>query len=145
MQSGRVRSRSPAMREVGLSTLILSSSTNPVTVRATTGALVLMAGIACWHYGIIPTLLDEALLAANLLSIFLYGIDKLAAIAGTRRTPEVVLFTLGCLGGWPSAYIAQMLFRHKTRKVSFQIACIASVLINALLLGAYVAHTQAPV
>lgn len=106
---------------------------------------MLLAGIACSHYGVIPTMLEEGLLAANLLSILLYGIDKLAAMAGTRRTPEVLLFALGCLGGWPSAYIAQMVFRHKTRKFSFQISCIASVLINALLLGAYVAHTNAPV
>lgn len=142
MRSGRGRSRSPAKREGGLSTLTLSSTSDPVTVRATAGALVLVAGIACWRYGVIPTLLEEALLAANLLSIFLYGIDKLAAMAGTRRTPEILLFALGCLGGWPSAYIAQMVFHHKTRKFSFQIACIASVLVNALLFGAYVAHTN---
>lgn len=49
-----------------------------------------------------------------------YGIDKLRAISGAWRTPEATLHTLGLLGGWPGAIPAQLLFRHKTAKASFQ-------------------------
>ena len=119
----------------------LSLTSDAVTLRATTGALVLVVGVVCWRYGLVPAMLEAGLLAANVLAIFIYGIDKVAASIGTRRTPEVVLLTLGCLGGWPAAYIAQMVFRHKTRKLSFQIACIASALINTLLFGAYLYYS----
>lgn len=34
------------------------------------------------------------------------------------------------LGGWPGALIAQQKFRHKTRKVSFQVVFWAIVLVH---------------
>jgi hypothetical protein len=37
------------------------------------------------------------------------------------RTPEKVLHASELLGGWPGALLAQQLFRHKTRKVSYQL------------------------
>lgn len=49
-----------------------------------------------------------------------YGIDKLRAVSGAWRIREATLHTIGLLGGWPGAIPAQLLFRHKTAKASFQ-------------------------
>jgi uncharacterized membrane protein YsdA (DUF1294 family) len=60
-------------------------------------------------------------LIASLLTFVAYGIDKGAAIGGLWRIPEAFLHLLGFAGGWPGALVAQRLFRHKTRKTSFQV------------------------
>lgn len=39
---------------------------------------------------------------------------------GRWRTPENTLHVAELLGGWPGALVAQQLFRHKTRKISYQ-------------------------
>ncbi len=88
-----------------------------------------------WAYGI-----------ASLLAFFLYWSDKRKARDETWRTPEKVLHAIELLGGWPGALIAQQVFRHKTRKVSFQVVFWLIVLlhqvfwIDHLFLGASLVH-----
>ena len=48
--------------------------------------------------------------------------DKLRAKQGKRRVPEKDLLASAILGGWPGSFLAQQLFRHKTKKDSFKIA-----------------------
>jgi len=60
-------------------------------------------------------------LLTSALAFAAYGIDKFAAIAGAWRIPEAFLHLLGLAGGWPGALLAQRVFRHKNRKVSFQL------------------------
>ena len=57
-----------------------------------------------------------ALLAAglNLLSFFVFGLDKGLAIRGKRRIPEASLLTLSLLAGSVGAMFAMSLFHHKT-------------------------------
>ena len=43
-------------------------------------------------------------------------------MAGERRIPEQTLHLLEILGGWPAAFLAQRVLRHKSSKVSYQIA-----------------------
>ncbi|MBP8293543.1 MAG: DUF1294 domain-containing protein [Caldilineaceae bacterium] len=61
------------------------------------------------------------LIAINLAAFGLYGYDKSAAQAGGLRVPERVLHGLELFGGTPGAFIAQRVFHHKTRKVSYRI------------------------
>ena len=63
-----------------------------------------------------------ALLALNLLTLWLYAADKNAARAGAWRVSENQLHLLALLGGWPAAWWAQQSLRHKTSKVSFRAA-----------------------
>ena len=56
----------------------------------------------------------------NLVTIIAYGTDKRAAIRGDWRVPEMQLHTLGLLGGWVGAFVAQKIFHHKTKKKSYQ-------------------------
>lgn len=58
---------------------------------------------------------------ASGLAFAVYGYDKRQAKAGEWRIPEKVLHTIELLGGWPGALLAQQVFRHKTRKLSYQL------------------------
>lgn len=60
------------------------------------------------------------LLALNLCALALYAWDKRAARRGARRVPEARLHLLALLGGWPGAWLAQRMLRHKSSKAGFQ-------------------------
>lgn len=69
------------------------------------------------------------------LSFSIYGLDKRAATRGGRRTPEARLHFFELLGGWPGALLAQRVFRHKTRKRSFQVMFYLAVAVNLAVLA----------
>lgn len=61
----------------------------------------------------------------NLVTFFAFGVDKLAATLGNRRTPEKTLWLLTALGGSLGAIGGMEFFAHKRRKVSFySIVCL---------------------
>jgi uncharacterized membrane protein YsdA (DUF1294 family) len=70
-------------------------------------------------------------LITSSLAFAAYGIDKAAAIGGGWRIPEAFLHLLGFAGGWPGALVAQLVFRHKSRKVSFQVAFWIVAVLNS--------------
>ena len=74
-----------------------------------------------------------ALVVVNLAAFFVFGIDKWKARRGSWRVPEQTLALLGFLGGWPGALLAMRLFRHKTRKKSFQMKLAAGAIGNLVL------------
>lgn len=74
-------------------------------------------------------------LGASVIAFIAYYIDKKAAKNDRRRIPEKTLHMLGLIGGWPGAFIAQRLFHHKSRKLSFQVTFWATVILNCLALG----------
>jgi uncharacterized membrane protein YsdA (DUF1294 family) len=82
----------------------------------------------------LPPAIPIAYTVCSLLSVGLYAHDKSKAQRDVWRTPESTLHILDLLGGWPGGLIAQRIFRHKTRKISFQIIFWLSVLIH---LGAW--------
>ena len=58
-------------------------------------------------------------LVASLCAIAAYGLDKRAAVRNERRIRERTLHIIELAGGWPGAFAAQRLFRHKTRDTRF--------------------------
>ncbi|AYG45265.1 DUF1294 domain-containing protein [Pseudomonas sp. Leaf58] len=68
--------------------------------------------------------------AMSLISLLLYWQDKRQARTQAWRTPEKVLHASELLGGWPGALLAQQLFRHKTRKVWYQLVFWGIVLMH---------------
>lgn len=64
--------------------------------------------------------------------------DKSAARRRTRRTPERTLLALALVGGFPGAWLASRVVRHKTRKQSFLWAFRGRVLGHALVVVAAV-------
>jgi uncharacterized membrane protein YsdA (DUF1294 family)/cold shock CspA family protein len=81
-----------------------------------------LAGRSVWPLLVYPVV--------SLLTFALYWDDKRSATRGTWRTSEAMLHLFELLGGWPGALIAQQMFRHKTRKVSFQVVFWAIVLVH---------------
>lgn len=108
---------------------------------ATLCALPLFGSGSFWLRGVsvIPL---AAYGIVSLLAFFLYWSDKRKARTDSWRTPENVLHAVELAGGWPGALLAQQMFRHKTRKVSFQLLFWMIVLlhqvfwIDMLFLGA---------
>lgn len=68
------------------------------------------------------------LLLINLLTIVLFWFDKWMARGDGWRIPEVVLWLAAGLGGSVGALIAMSWFRHKTKKLSFQLVFILILL-----------------
>ena len=104
--------------------------------------LPLSGSLSLWLHGesLIPL---AAYGIVSVVTFFLYWSDKRKARAEQWRTPENVLHALELAGGWPGALLAQQAFRHKTRKVSYQLVFWIIVLlhqvfwIDRLFLGAH--------
>jgi uncharacterized membrane protein YsdA (DUF1294 family) len=98
--------------------------------------LIFVAGYAAatlwWH---LPAAVGLVYLVASIACFAAYAIDKSAARAKTRRTPERTLLLLGLAGGWPGGVLAQQWLRHKSAKTSFRVKFWATVALNA---GAFV-------
>lgn len=60
--------------------------------------------------------------AMSFLALALYAIDKGRARRNAWRISEATLHGVELLGGWPGAWIAQRLFRHKVQKASYTAA-----------------------
>lgn len=75
-------------------------------------------------------------LLANVLTLVVYGGDKMAARNAWRRVPESTLLAFGFVGGWPGAILGQQLFRHKTQKQPFKTWFVISVILNVAVLVA---------
>ena len=74
-------------------------------------------------------------LAASVAAILAYGVDKSAAENHRWRVKESTLHMLALVGGWPGALIAQRMFRHKSRKPSFQAGFLVTVIVNCVALA----------
>lgn len=70
----------------------------------------------------------------NLITFFVYALDKRAAIKSQNRIPEKRLHQLEWLGGTPAAFLAQRLLRHKTRKGTYQLQFWAILLVQIVLI-----------
>ena len=71
------------------------------------------------HTALLITAAGYALM--SLVAFIAYALDKRAARLNRPRIPEATLHLLELLGGWPGAFIAQRLLRHKNAKVGYQI------------------------
>ena len=76
----------------------------------------------------------------SIITFAAYGFDKLAARRGSGRISERALHLLSLCGGWPGALAGQLLFRHKTRKTSFQLCFWLTVLVNGAMMFYWRGH-----
>ena len=74
----------------------------------------------------------------NLLTFWLYWSDKHAAQTGSWRTKEDTLHLFGLLGGWPGAWFAQQILRHKSNKASFRGGYWATVALHCVVLAGWI-------
>lgn len=109
--------------------------TRPRTLFAWTGWLLLaghLAGLS-WAIGVgrLPVLAAMLLFGLCCVAWIACALDKHAARSGRWRIPESTLHLLELAGGWPGAFVAQRVMRHKTRKRSYRIVFWCMVLLNA--------------
>ena len=71
------------------------------------------------------------LLAINIVTFFLYGIDKQKARKKRGRIPEATLLSMAALGGSVGACVGMKIFRHKTQKPKFYIGVPVILLLQA--------------
>ena len=91
--------------------------------------------MALWQLGLTPVV--AWLISINTLALVLYRYDKRQAVVGRTRIPELVLHAAALCGGSPGALLGQRLFRHKTRKFSFQAVSAAIVLLQLAAVFGY--------
>ena len=78
------------------------------------------------------------LLVINAVTFLAYGLDKAQAKSHRWRTPEKTLWFLALIGGSLGALLAMNQFRHKTKKLSFQLPLIVIIAAQvAAVYGAY--------
>ena len=70
------------------------------------------------------------LLALNIITFIVYGIDKLKAKKGWWRIPEATLLLLAAIGGSIGAWFGMMVWRHKTQHLKFKYGVPAIILMQ---------------
>lgn len=73
------------------------------------------------------------LLIFGVISFVAMMMDKRSAEKGEWRTPEWKLHSLELLGGFLGSFTAQRIFRHKTKKISYQITFWSIVFLHIVL------------
>ena len=80
------------------------------------------------------------LLAVNIATFFLYGIDKYKAKKGKWRISEATLLTMAAIGGSIGAWAGMRLWHHKTMHKKFKYG-IPIIIILQVALAVYL-HTN---
>lgn len=114
-------SRSPS-HHTGVSSLV-----------AAVGFLAVVAILVL--FGKLPAVVFGVYLGISALTFIAYAVDKSAARNNRWRTKESTLHMLGLAGGWPGALVAQQVYRHKSKKQTFQTAFWFTVAVNCAALG----------
>ena len=73
-------------------------------------------------------ILLAALAGISLITLILYGADKIKAKRGAWRIPEKVLLGFSFLGGAVGGLIGMNLFRHKTKHWSFWVVNVLGLI-----------------
>ena len=76
------------------------------------------------------------LLAVNVMTFLLFGVDKHKAKRGKWRISEATLLTMAVIGGSIGAWGGMRIWHHKTLHKKFKFG-IPSILILQLAVGAY--------
>lgn len=85
-----------------------------------------------------PLLLGVWPAGISLVTFWLYHDDKRRAQGGGWRIRESTLHLCELLGGWPAAFIAQRVFRHKSAKGSYLLVFRTIVVIHQLVAADFI-------
>lgn len=97
-------------------------------------AFVAALALSAWA-GRISAVFPVVYAMMSAVTVAAYWHDKTNARHGASRLPESGLHLLEFFGGWPGALVAQRWFRHKNRKLSYQ---LVFWVIAAAHLGAWI-------
>lgn len=79
-------------------------------------------------------LICSYLLSISMITFLIYGYDKRQAIKAGMRVPEIVLHLMALMGGSPGALLGQLTFRHKIKKMKFNIVFLAIVVVQVIII-----------
>ena len=141
-----VRSRASSNRNKNINPMYKRSNTNNTQSDLKSAhsipvlhIIIILSFIAfLLHFSIegkLPPFVIGIYLIMGIMTYFIYSEDKDMAINNERRISEKRLLTLSLFGGWIGALIAQQKFRHKTKKISFQMNFWTTVFFNIILLA----------
>ena len=82
------------------------------------------------------------LLAINVVTFIVYGIDKYKAKKAKWRIPEATLLLLAVLGGSIGAWMGMKVWHHKTMHKKFKYGIPAILLIQIALMAYLHIHCQ---
>lgn len=117
--------------ELVLSEKELVSSSNKLFFMHTFVILIYFAClIALTTLNLLPILASCIYGILSVITYFVYASDKVAAQKRQWRTEEASLHLLSFLGGWPGAFYAQRVLRHKSKKIEFQKTYRTTVILN---------------
>ena len=71
----------------------------------------------------------------NVLTFFVYGIDKWQARQGKWRISEATLLLLAVIGGSIGAWLGMRVWRHKTKHKKFKYGIPAILMIHIIIIG----------
>lgn len=80
------------------------------------------------------SLLAAYLVIINILSVLMFGYDKLKAKKNGWRIPESRFLVLGLLGGAVGIYIGMRIFRHKTKHMLFIVGIPLLMVLNLVII-----------
>ncbi len=85
----------------------------------------------------LPAWVAGVLVGINVVTFMRYWFDKYAASRRQWRTPESKLHFWSVAGGWPAAWLAQQVLRHKSSKPDFLAVYCATVFLNLAAWGGW--------
>lgn len=100
-------------------------------------AFAIMLGLVLWQFFNIDIVVSW-LVAVNLVTFAMYGFDKSVARRGGKRISERELLILALIGGSLGAILGMQVFRHKSKKRSFQMRLLLILLVQVVLVIAYI-------
>ena len=71
----------------------------------------------------------------NVLTFFVYGIDKWQARQGKWRISEATLLLVAVIGGSIGAWLGMRVWRHKTMHKKFKYGIPAILMIHIIIIG----------
>lgn len=80
------------------------------------------------------------LIAINVITFLVYGIDKWKAKRSKWRIPEATLLGLAVIGGSIGAWLGMKVWHHKTMHKKFKFGLPVIIIIQLLMIGYFVAQ-----
>lgn len=76
----------------------------------------------------------SALLGINAAGLVVIGFDKSLSRSASMRVPEVIIYTIALLGAVPGIIVGVHVFKHKTKKASFQFTLLLVLVAQLVVL-----------
>ena len=100
-----------------------------------------MKGLSLLHIALIYLVVIRssllALLAMNVVTFFMYGIDKWKAKRAKWRISEATLLGVAVIGGSIGAWLGMKIWHHKTLHKKFKYGVPAIIIVQLILIAYY--------